>query len=223
MKNWYVKVGMMIAAAVTLTACPGKKGNNAAAPAPVYGAGVCAIDPATGGCVGQVPFNGGGRWRGNLIISPAQIILYRQFLAENGLCQGWQCNQPSQYLGVSIRADGPQGRVTITPFENYGWSRNRLARRASVSTVNNVSGFNMVVIDNRQYIQAQVYPQPIVAPNNTIQLSNTFITPYGNTMTTTLFYRGVPIASGQLQGQRSDYAQSAAYGQPGPGVVPYVR
>jgi hypothetical protein len=49
------------------------------------------------------------------------------------------------------------------------------------------------------------FAQPIVAPNNTIQLGSIFADGYGNIITTTLFYRGVPVATGQLQGQRFPY------------------
>lgn len=225
MKNLYVNVVMMIAAVVTLTACPGKKGNNAPAPAPAAGAGgVCTIG-SNGQCVGQVAYTGSGRWSGYLNVAPGQLALYSQFLMENGLCYGYQCNQPTHFVGVSIRLNGPQGRVTITPYEFNGWSRHRLSRRATVSSANNMNSFNMVVNDDRQYIQGAIYPPPIGIPNNTIQLSNTFTTAYGNVITTTLFYRGVPVASGQLQGHRSDYyngghGQPTQYGQR-PAVMPY--
>jgi hypothetical protein len=85
MNRWTLKVVLMAASVLLLTACP-KKGGKSAAPAAAPGAGgVCTIGP-TGGCVGQVAYNGSGRWNGTLNVAPGQIQLYRQFLIENGLC-----------------------------------------------------------------------------------------------------------------------------------------
>jgi hypothetical protein len=226
MNRWTLKVVLMTASVLLLTACPKKGGKSAAAPAPGAG-GVCTIGP-TGGCVGQVAYNGSGRWNGTLNVAPGQIQLYRQFLIENGLCYGYQCNQPTNFVGVSIRLNGGQARVSITPYEFNGWSRNRLSRNAHVTSVNNVSSFNMVLIDPNQYY-TQIGQQAMAAPVNTIQLANAFTTAYGDVITTTLFYRNVPIASGQLQGRRSQYGyggqpQPVPYGgQPAPGVTPYYR
>ncbi len=86
----------------------------------------------------------------------------------------------------------------------------------------------MVLIDPNQYY-TQIGQQAMVAPVNTIQLANAFATAYGDVITTTLFYRNVPIASGQLQGRRSQYGyggqpRPVPYGgQPAPGVTPYYR
>lgn len=226
MNRWTLKVVLMAASVLLLTACPKKGGNSAAAPAPGPAAGgVCTIGP-NGGCVGQVAYTGSGRWNGTLNVAPGQIHLYRQFLIENGLCYGYQCNQPTNFVGVTMRLNGGQARVSITPYEFNGWSRHRLSRNAHVTSVNNVSSFNLVLIDPNQYFaqngqQSLVYPpQPIVAPVNTIQLANAFTTAYGDVITTTLFYRNVPIASGQLQGRRSHYSGQH---QNAPGVAPYYR
>lgn len=205
MKNVSTKIMLLIASTVLLTACPGKKSNNAAAVPP--GAGVCTIG-ANGMCVGQMAYNGSGRWEGSLNINPAQMGLYIQFMRENNLCHGFQCNRPTQFVGVSMRLRNGQGRVTITPFEISGWSQYRLSRRANVTSVNNTNSFNLVVIDPNQYFynnQTMGYAQPIMAPNNTIQLNNVFISAYGDVVSTTLFYRGIPLATGQLRGQRFAY------------------
>lgn len=205
MKNVSSKILMLIASTVMLTACPGKKGNNAAAVPP--GAGVCTIG-ANGLCVGQLAYNGSGRWYGSLNINPAQLGLYIQFMRENNLCQGHECNRHTQFVGVNMRVRAGQGRVTITPYEFNGWSRNRLSRNANVTSVNNTNTFNLVLIDpNYNLGQNQIYgyPQPLVAPTNSIQLNNVFATPYGEVINTTLFYRGIPLATGQLRGQRSPY------------------
>lgn len=211
MKNWTFKVVMMACAVVLTSACS-KKGSNNAAAAPAA-AGVCTIG-ANGLCVGQTAYTGSGRWTGHLNVVPAQLALYRQFLMEQGLCHT-HCGNPTSFVGISIRVNGgSQGRVTITPYEYSGWSRNRLTRNANVTSANIATSFNMVVIDTNQYF----------APNiNTIQLSNTFVTPYGNVITTTLFYRGIPIATGQLNGQRNDYYGNGIQPQQAPSVAPYNR
>jgi len=216
MKSWTLKVVMMMVAVATLTACPGGKGKSAAS-TPGSATGACTIGP-NGQCVGGTAFTGSGQWSGYLTVAPAQTALYRTFLIENGLCYGYRCNAVTQWVGVSMNLRHNRARMVITPYESIGWSRNRLSRRGQAFMQNNGTGFQVVA--QHPPMQIQIYPPP-PAPG-VIQLSSIFVNQYGNMITTTLYYRGVVIATGQLQGQRELYNthQQTPLGQK-PAVLPY--
>lgn len=192
----------MIATGLTLVACSGKGGGSSANGAGATG--VCTVD-AYGQCVGGTVYNGTGRWNGVVSVAGGQYGLYQQFLLENGLCSGYACQTGANPLRVSISLNGGnQGYVIISSY--YSNRGQRLSRRANVYNAGSANGgFNMVLIDNRQYLGVQPYPTPIMAPNNTIQLNNIFASSYGNIITTSIYYRGVVIATGQLQGYRNVY------------------
>lgn len=206
MKNWTFKVVALAFAALAITACSKKKSNVAVPPpAAATANGLCTIGPNTM-CVGQAAYTGSGRWEGQLMVVPAQMGLYQQFLLANRLCHGYACHNPTPRMKVSIGLNpGGRARVIIKTRRSV----EPLSVSANVSTTDPNANFNMILLDPNMY-----YTQP----NNSMQLSNTFISPYGDVITTTLFYRDVPIASGQLRGQRHHYNAGV---QQGPTVLPY--
>lgn len=223
MKTWTLKVILMTASALVLMACSKSKGNSTAAVPPATG--LCVVD-ANGACAGQTPFTGSGSWKGMVTVTPAQAELFRQFMMENQLCGYYYGCVPSSFAYITIRAEyGGRGTVTIRPYVNGGYSNQRYSRNVNVTTTNAVAGFNMIVPQFGAYQQAQVYP-PQLAAQNSLQLSAVFAGGYGQIVTVTLYFRGVPVASGQLNGRRTDYSGV----QPGvnsysqaPAIAPYYR
>ncbi len=116
-----------------------------------------------------------------------------EFARLNNLCHGYTCRQLTGLIRVRISLDGQFGNVRITPMTYEGWSPRQLRTQANVTSANNVNSFNLLLIDNRQYF----------APNvNSIQIGNVFANPLGTLLSSQLYFRGIPLAVGQLQGQR---------------------
>ncbi len=91
----------------TLTACGSKGGGTSASPPPAAASAApvqdCTNpDPATGFCggVGNAGYIGIGEWTGFLNVNDPNA--YRQFLSENKMCYGYECEQSDNKFKLAI-------------------------------------------------------------------------------------------------------------------------
>ena len=212
MKNgWKFLIGSSLALAISvLTACGGGGGggnNNSDS----YGVGgIAGASNATG-------YVGVGTWEGRLTVN--NISAYRQFLYENGLCQGDQCYSASGYLQLQVSTQYGGGALPgpvayrVTPFIR-GFPLQTQSQNADGYLAGGQNGMALALNNsnaNGGDCDLSTGCNQNAAPS---QINTQFLNATHNSMNAQIISHGVVIATGALTGRvnYSPGAGSGAYG-----------
>lgn len=182
-----------------LSACSSGGGDSSASGGPGPGPG--AFGSGTSGYVGN------GTWNGSMVVRDVQT--YQQFLYDNNLCSGWQCQRASAYFQLQISTAYLSGGYLPGPvvFVLRPFIAGSQVQAQSQNADGYINGSNNGLLLNYNGDNSSGGCDPTfggcnIAQSNQVmlQISTQYIDATHNTMNVQVYAYGRLIANGTMQG-----------------------